>query len=33
MHRDRLAPADLAFLAVGADIELAVQPEERLVGH
>ena len=33
MHRDRLAPADLAFLAVGADIELAVQPAARLVGH
>ena len=26
VHRDRLAAADFAFLAVGSDVELAVQP-------
>jgi len=33
MHRGRLAASDLALLAVGADVELAVQTAARLVGH
>jgi hypothetical protein len=33
VHGNRLASADLAVLAVGADVELAVQPSAGLVGH
>src|SRR6185437_106092 len=33
VHRDRLAPADFAFLTVSAHVKLAVQPAARLVGY
>jgi hypothetical protein len=33
IHRGRLAAADLALLAVGADVELTVQTAAGLVGH
>src|SRR4029077_17182783 len=33
VHRGGCASADLAFLAVGADVELAVEPAAGLVGH